>query len=64
MPDWSGVRDVKPDMETQVRLYDKKASDPAKGRFLKKDCLIRRQLDPPPPRESSRTERVPINGHP
>lgn len=34
MPDWSRVQDMKPDTETHVRLYDRGASDPVKGRFL------------------------------
>ena len=34
MPDGSGARDVKPDRETYVRLYDQGASDPIKSRFL------------------------------
>lgn len=34
MPDWPRARDVKPDRETHVRLYDQGASDPIKSRFL------------------------------
>ena len=34
MPDWSRARDVKPDRETHVRLYDQGASDPIKSRLL------------------------------
>jgi len=34
MLDWSRARDVKPDRETHVRLYDQGASDPIKSRFL------------------------------
>lgn len=34
MPDGSRARDVKPEREIQVQLYDQGASDPIKSRFL------------------------------